>query len=228
MMSDYDLGSEPTMSKLECDLLDVCLVRSAERHSHLCPRQVLGVRIGLYALRLLGLEHERKDKQLFVFMETDGCAADGVEVATNCSVGRRTMRMVDYGRVAATFVDQASGRAIRLSPRHDVREASGRYMPDAKTRWLAYLEAYKLIPSRELVAVQPVELTVSLRAIISKAGIRVNCEACGEEIFNGREVRRQDKALCRACAGESYYTPSAQPHVLRRPTCASMALAVAD
>lgn len=226
MKSEYDLGSEPTMSKLECDLLDICLERSAERHSHLCPRQVLGVRIGLYALRLLGLEHERKDKKLFVFMETDGCAADGVAVATNCSVGRRTMRMVDYGRVAATFVDQASDRAIRLSPHHDVREASGRYMPDAKTRWLAYLEAYKLIPSRELISVQPVELTVSLRAIISKAGLRVNCEVCGEEIFNGREVWRQNRLLCRSCAGESYYR--VQPSILQRQIPAAMVSAMAD
>ena len=90
-------------------------------HRHLCPRQVLGVRMGLYAGELLGLALPQPDKRLYTIMETDGCAADGVAVAVNCWVGRRTMRIEDYGKVAATFVDTQTGQAMRIVPRASVR-----------------------------------------------------------------------------------------------------------
>jgi formylmethanofuran dehydrogenase subunit E len=88
--------------------LNQLLDRSAELHNHLCPRQVLGVRIGMYAGELLGLELPQTDKRLYTFVETDGCFADGVSVAAGCWLGRRTMRLMDYGKVAAVFVDTCS------------------------------------------------------------------------------------------------------------------------
>ena len=50
-------------------------------------------------------ELPQTDKRLYTFVETDGCFADGVMVATGCSLGHRTLRLIDYGKVAATFVD---------------------------------------------------------------------------------------------------------------------------
>src|SRR5215210_7732568 len=91
------------------------LERTAALHDHLCPRQVLGVRIGMYAADLFGLDLPQSDKRLFTFVETDGCFADGVSVSTGCWMGHRTMRAIDYGKVAATFVDTRSMRSIRVS-----------------------------------------------------------------------------------------------------------------
>ena len=79
------------------------LKESAALHRHLCPRQVLGVRMGLLAAEVMGLDLPQTDKRLLTIIETDGCAADGISVATGCWVGRRTLRVEDYGKVAATF-----------------------------------------------------------------------------------------------------------------------------
>lgn len=177
----------------------------ASFHDHLCPRQVLGLRMGLHASDQLGLSLPQTDKRLFVFVETDGCFADGVLAATGCSLGHRTMRLVDFGKAAATFVDTLTGQALRLAPLPTVRQEAERCCPTAASRWHAQLEAYQVMPADHLFSVQPVTLTVSLQAIISQPGLRVLCDQCGEEIMNAREVRMDGRTLCRACAGEAYY-----------------------
>jgi formylmethanofuran dehydrogenase subunit E len=181
------------------------LAESAAQHRHLCPRQVLGARMGLLGAQRLGVEIPNSDKRLLVFVETDGCAADGVSAATGCTVGHRTLRVIDFGKVAATFVDTATGRAVRIVPRHEARAAAQRYAPAARSRWHAQLAAYQIIPDVELLAARTVRLTVSLEQLLSKPGRRVNCEACDEEILNEREIVHEEMILCRACAGEGYY-----------------------
>ena len=178
-------------------------------HRHLCPRQVLGVRMGLYAGELLGLALPQTDKRLYTIMETDGCAADGVAVAVNCWVGRRTMRVEDYGKVAATFVDTQTGQAIRIVPRASVRGDARAYAPQAANKWEAQLIGYQLMPCAELFDVQEVQLRTPIAQIISRPGRKALCGVCGEEIMNEREVWRAGMALCRACAGEGYYDISA-------------------
>ena len=187
------------------DRLSELLERSASLHHHLCPRQVLGVRLGRLAGRRLGLDLPQQDKRLFVFMETDGCAADGVAVATGCSVGRRTMRILDFGKVAATFVDTTSGEALRIRPHPDARRRAREACRDAPDRWHAQLQAYQILPDEELLATDDVQLLVDLDAIISRPGSRAVCQDCGEEVINEREVRTDGRTVCRACAGEAYY-----------------------
>ena len=109
---------EERLFVLAPDLLEAC----AARHTRLCPRQVLGLRMGLFGAKTLGLDVPRPDKRLLVIAETDGCMADGLITATGCSVGRRTLRIVDYGKVAATFVDVETGRAVRITPREGVAQ----------------------------------------------------------------------------------------------------------
>ena len=135
---------------------------SAERHRHLCPRQVLGVRMGLLGLCRLNLLSEGEylfdnaKKRLLTIMETDGCGADGVAVATDCHMGRRTLRVVDFGKMAATFVDTMTGRAIRIAPSVQSRELAPEYAPGARSRWHAYLEAYQVMPDDVLLEWRPV------------------------------------------------------------------------
>lgn len=194
------------------EVLEPLLNETARRHQHLCPRQVLGVRLGLAGLRELGLADGcyrprflNTSKRLLTIVETDGCGADGVGVATDCLVGRRTLRVFDYGKVAATLVDTVTGRAVRLAPAAGIRSLAVVHAPAAASQWHSYLSAYQSIPDQELLRIQHVELTRSLAEILSKPGVRVKCELCCEEIMNEREVRRDGTILCRSCAGESYY-----------------------
>ncbi len=188
------------MNRLQ-SLLEEC----ARRHAHLCPRQVLGVRMGLKAGEVLNLQLPRKDKRLFTFVEIDGCTTDGIAVATGCNVGRRTMHIVDFGKIAATFVDQETGSAIRIHPHPNLRNAAMCYTSQANDRWHAYLIAYQQMSSDELFLIDHVTLTISLEKMVSKESARARCTHCGEEIFNEREVQMNGITLCKACAGEAYY-----------------------
>ena len=184
------------------------LHHSAELHQHLCPRQVLGVRMGLAGGRWLGLDVPQTDKRLLTIVETDGCGADGIAVATGCSLGRRTMYFYDFGKVAATFIDTATGRAVRVVPSSLSRKLAKTYAPEAEDRWHAYLLGYQRMPEEELLDIREVSLTISVAELLSKDGYRVSCDICGEEIINEREVLREGLTLCRSCAGGRYYYPA--------------------
>ena len=186
-------------------LLEELLQRSAELHHHLCPRQVLGVRMGLLGGRLLELVVPQRDKRLLAIVETDGCASDGVAVATNCWVGRRTMRVLDFGKVAVTFVDTQTNRAMRIAPSQQSRHLAEQYAATAESRWHAYLLGYQHMPDAELFSVRPVQLRFSLEELLSKESYRVICAHCGEEVTNQREVIQDGRTLCRPCAGHGYY-----------------------
>lgn len=206
--------------------LSKLLQRSAEKHSHLCPRQVLGVRMGLLGIKRLELADTDLSRRLLVIMETDGCAADGVAAATGCTVGNRKLRILDYGKVAATFVDLNCNAAARITPKAGIRNFARSWAPEAKNRWHAQLEAYQIMPDGQLFNCQWVNLTISLERLLSKPVYRVDCQACGEEIINQREVVLGEKILCQACAGPSYYSnrnfnelelPETRSHPQARP-----------
>ncbi len=186
------------------------LERLNDLHDHICPRQVLGARMGIYAAELLGLDLPQHDKRVCTFVETDGCFADGVMVATGCALGHRTMHLMDFGKVAATFVDTQTERAFRIAPHVLSRARAAEHEPDAKSRWHAQLAAYQVMPLSELFHAEPVLITVSLKALISRPGVRVTCTQCGEEILNQREVMVAGKILCQSCAGANYCSPLAQ------------------
>jgi formylmethanofuran dehydrogenase subunit E len=188
------------------DSLKELLNRCASRHRNLCPRQVLGVRMALAGASLLGMELPRGDKKLLVIAEIDGCFVNGIEVASGCSVGHRTLRVEDYGKVAATFVQVENGRALRLAPLPGVRQRAWLYAPEQPRRYFAQLHGYQHMPAGELFSFQEVALVTPVRDLVSRPGVRVNCDTCGEEIINERQVRCGDTVLCRGCAGPAYYT----------------------
>lgn len=203
--------------QLSTSSLDKILQTSAALHHHLCPRQVIGARMGLYAGQLLRLDLPQTDKRLLTFIETDGCASDGVAVATNCWVGQRTMRVEDYGKVAATFVDTQTGEAIRLVPRADLRQRAHDLFAATRHNWEAELLGYQRLPAEEMFTVQSVTLNMPLEKIISRAGRKALCNVCGEEIMNERQILRAGLMLCRACAGESYYRVASLDVMLYQP-----------
>jgi len=166
---------------------------------------VLGVRIGLAGSDALGIDVPREDKKLLVIVETDGCFVSGVEVVTGCAVRHRTLRVEDYGKVAATFVDVESARAVRVARRLDIRQRAKDYAPEEKRRYFAMLKGYQRMPVEELLSIEEVTLADPLESIISRAGVRVNCDECGEEIINERDIIRSNRILCLPCADSSYY-----------------------
>lgn len=194
------------------EVLTPLLEESAALHRHLCPRQILGVRLGLGGLRALGFvgadwqpRFQNRRKRLLTIVELAGCGADGIATATNCSVGARTLWVEDYGKLAATLVDVLNKTAVRVAPRAEVREVAQCYAPNARSRWHAYLDAYRIMPDEQLLSIQPVRLRRPAPDILSRPGVRVDCDRCGEEITNEREVLRDGETLCRSCAGDSYY-----------------------
>lgn len=161
--------------------------------------------MGLAGLQALGFEPGWRNKRLLILVETDGCFADGIDAATGCSVGHRTLRVEDYGKIAAAFVDCASGRAVRVTPKLDVRQRALAYAPNEKRHYFAQLMAYQVMPDADLLSIREVSLTIPVEVLVGRPGVRVNCMLCGEEIINGREVTQGELILCRACAKGAYY-----------------------
>jgi formylmethanofuran dehydrogenase subunit E len=156
------------------------------------------------------------EKGALVFIESDGCFADGIEVATGATVGHRTLRVEDLGKIAAAFANIQSGLTLRLAPRLDVRERALHYAPEVKNRYYAQLKGYQLMPAAELFSFEEIQLEPALETVLSRPGLRTHCERCGEEIINARQVTAAGQVLCATCAGtESYYRKVAARRALR-------------
>jgi formylmethanofuran dehydrogenase subunit E len=194
--------------------LDKLLKISASNHRHLCPRQVLGIRMGLAGASILNIEVPCNDKRLLVIVETDGCFVSGILAATGCNVNHRTLRIEDYGKVAATFVHVSTAQSIRLAPRNDIRQRAQFYAPHADRRYQAQLLGYQAMPIDELFTVQEIRLNSTLESLLSQPGKRTSCDRCGEEIINGREIQEDGLTLCIACKGAAYYQVAEAERVL--------------
>ena len=186
--------------------LDALREESTAYHGHLCPGQVLGVRLALRGCRELGIERPREEKKrLVVYVEIDRCAADAISVVTGCQLGKRTLKYLDYGKLAATFVDLKTGRAVRLAVRAEARPLAGRFHREGMSPADTQVVAYQEMTDAELFTITPVRLKVPEMDLPGPPRRRVICEDCGEEVNDGREVMRHHRALCHACADGAYY-----------------------
>jgi formylmethanofuran dehydrogenase subunit E len=161
--------------------------------------------MGLAGLVALGLKVPLTTRTGLVYIETDGCFADGIRVATGATVGHRTLRVQDLGKIAATFTDLKLGASLRLAPQLDVRTRALEYAPDEKRRYFAQLQGYQVMPDEELFSFQRVEIQVPPLQVISHPNARAHCSICGEEIINEREVVVEGKVRCQTCAYGGYY-----------------------
>jgi formylmethanofuran dehydrogenase subunit E len=186
--------------------LSEILEMSARDHPHLCPRQILGARMGQAGLGALGFDQPPSGKRLLVIIETDGCFLDGLSAATDCTPGHRTLRIEDQGKTAAVFVDTATARAIRVAPQLDIRARAGLHAPAERRRYFAQLHAYRVMPVEEMFTFTPVRFKTPLEAILSRPRARVCCASCGEEVMNGRTVCRDGAEVCLPCAHGRYYS----------------------
>ena len=202
------------MKTEEQDIMDfrTLLEESARIHGHLCPGQVLGVKMSMLGLREIGITDPRgKDrKSIIVFVEMDRCATDAVQSVTGCSLGHRTMKFMDYGKMAATFLNLKTGKAVRVIAREDSRQKAKEYFPEIENKYETQLEAYKIMSDGELFDVMEVQVKVKNEDMPGRPLRRIQCESCGEYVQDMREVRRDGKVLCRACADTGYYGPVGQ------------------
>ena len=189
--------------------LDEYLVDAKEAHGHLCAGQVLGVRMAMVGLEKLAIDDPRgKDrKRLVTFVEIDRCATDAVGVVTGCRLGKRALKFRDWGKMAATFVDVESGRAVRVAAKESSKALAKAMHPELESKNQQQMLAYREMPEQDLFDVQWVKVQLPPEEFPGYKGERIVCTQCGEGINFRREVRRDDAILCRGCAGERYYQP---------------------
>ncbi len=187
------------------------LLREAEiAHGHLCAGQVLGVRMAMLGLDLLGIEDPkgRDRKRLITFVEIDRCMTDAIGVVTGCRLGKRALKFRDWGKVAATFVDLQNDRAVRIAARESSKALARQMHPEIESKNQQQMLAYREMPTEALFDVQWVKVHLAPEEMPGYKGERIVCAYCGEGINFQREVRRDGETLCKACADGKYYEPA--------------------
>jgi formylmethanofuran dehydrogenase subunit E len=180
-----------------------------QAHGHMCAGQVLGLRMALYGVRLLGFEDPTgaDRKRLVTFIEIDRCATDAIPIVTGCRLGKRALKFRDFGKVAATFCDLRENRAIRVLARDSAKQQAAEMYPEIQNKNQQQMRAYREMPDVQLFDFQWVRVSIGPEDLPGYKAPRVVCAACGESINFKREVVRDGRTLCRACAGERYYDP---------------------
>ena len=188
---------------------DEYVAMAAEAHGHICAGQILGLRMALYGLELLGIgDPAGKDrKRLITFVEIDRCATDAIPVVTGCRMGKRALKFRDFGKVAATFCDLEADRAVRLVARESSKQRAREMYPEIADKNAQQMRAYREMPAAELFDHQWVRVRVGPEELPGYKAPRAVCAECGEGVSFKREVVRDGRVLCRACAGERYYEP---------------------
>ncbi len=171
------------------DLLDRCIAY----HGHLCVGQALGVRLALKGMELIGTSDPKK---MIVFIENDRCIADAIQIVTGTRIGRRSAKLINYGKMAAAFLDTEAGAAYRVNVRHLTSEV---------TRSKEAIREILHVPDAELLVWKRVKVSMKPEDFPGPPRRTVNCSRCSEKIFDGREVSSNEGSLCLSCAHGSYY-----------------------
>jgi formylmethanofuran dehydrogenase subunit E len=186
---------------------ETLLEGSSQAHGHLCPGQVVGVRMAMLGCRLIGLDdprHPDQIRKIIVYVEIDRCAADAIAFVTGVKLGRRSLKFVDNGIMAATFVNLENGKAVRILSTENSRDLVSQYAPDGNKKE-QQLEAYKAMPDDVLFQVQPVAVEVPVNDLPGPSRFKAQCEQCGQIVRDKKEVLRGGRVLCRHCAYGAYF-----------------------
>src|ERR1700688_2386134 len=177
---------------------------AAVAHGHICAGQVLGVRLAMLGIRELGLDPVAERKRIVTYVEIDRCVTDAVALVANCRLGKRALKFRDWGKVAATFVDLKTGRAVRVAAKESSKQAAREMFPGLEKE-AGQQKAYAQLSDDILFDTKWVRVEVQPEDLPGFKGPRVVCAECGEGINFKREVVKNGRSLCRSCAGESYY-----------------------
>jgi formylmethanofuran dehydrogenase subunit E len=187
--------------------LEEYLEQAEKSHGHMCAGQVLGVRMAVLGCEKIGITDPRHSerKNILVFVEIDRCAADAINTVTGCRLGKRTLKYHDYGKLAATFLNLKTDEAVRVVALDSSREAADIAFPEIENKYQRQLQAYKVLPDESLFKTERVKVNVPAQDQPGRPISRVSCQECGEGINDQREVIKDDRLLCRACAGDAYF-----------------------
>jgi len=192
------------------------LLHEAEiAHGHLCAGQILGVRLAMLGCARLGIDDPRgaDRKRLVTFVEIDRCATDAIAVVTGCRLGKRALKFRDWGKMAATFVDLTSGRAIRIAARESSKQRARELYPHIEPKNQQQMLAYREMSDADLFTEQWVRVPIEPRELPGYKSVRIVCSVCGEGINYDREILRPagdtTAILCQGCADPAarYYHP---------------------
>jgi formylmethanofuran dehydrogenase subunit E len=188
--------------------LDEYLKESYSFHGENCPGQVIGTRMAIVGCREIGLEDPKSDEQrkkIIVYVEMDRCATDAIMAVTGCRPGKRTLKIVDYGIMAATFINLDTGKAVRVVAREEARSLASKYAPEITEKYNQQREAYKIMPEEELFKIEEVTVEIPPEDMPGKTLRRVRCERCGDYVQDCKEVRIDRQILCKPCALGGYF-----------------------
>lgn len=195
---------------------NVMLEKAISFHGHACVGLVLGTRIAMAGLRRLGINDPSKTRDLIIYVEIDRCLADAIQATTGCTIGKRRLKHVDYGKFAATFVDASKNRAVRISVNEKASKLAMKYgeehglsergkIVSRKQEMKIMAEAYSKMPDADLLNIRDVTVRVPKWDLPGLPKRKVLCDICGETIFDGREKVKKGPILCRPCAEGAYY-----------------------
>ena len=184
------------------ETLEELLPKAEAAHGHMCPGQILGVRMALLGLKSLGIDDPvgADRKRLVTFVEIDRCATDAIGMVTGCRLGKRTLKFRDWGKMAATFVDLASSRGVRVVALEDSRELARKLFPHIESKSAQQMAAYRELPDAELFLEQWVHVDVDESELPGFKRERLVCAQCGEGVNFGRFVEAKGRKLCLSCA----------------------------
>ena len=201
---------EPAVHSMES--FDELLRKAELAHGHMCAGQILGVRMALLGLELLGIAdpHGADRKRLITFVEIDRCATDAIALVTGCRLGKRALKFRDWGKMAATFVDLATDRAVRVVALENSRELARQLYPNIENKGKQQMLAYRELRDEQLFSMQWVRVQVASAEMPGNKGDRFLCPRCGEGVNFGRFEEAGDERLCLSCARPElrYWTPA--------------------
>lgn len=189
---------------------ETLLTQSAQAHGHLCPGQVIGVKMAMEGCRLIGLDDPGtlpQIKKLIIYVEMDRCATDAISHVTGVKLGRRSLKFIDNGIMAATFVNLESGNAFRIVSKESSREDAIHFAPEINDKRLQQLEAYKRMGTDDLFSIQQVIVDIPACDMPGPTRFKAICEQCGQVVRDKKEVYKNNQTLCKPCALGSYYQP---------------------
>lgn len=181
------------------EIFEEQLEKAGKFHGDICGGIVIGTKLAIYALGKLGMELNQKNKDLIVFLEIDRCMSDAVQAVTGCSMGKRSLKQMNYGKFAASFYKISTGESFRVTD----LDANSKEKRDETTEEM--IERFKKTPSDELFSLQPVEIILNENELPGSPRDKVFCVSCNEKVMDGKQIVIGGKSLCKSCAEGSYY-----------------------
>lgn len=188
--------------------LDGLIAECGRLHGHICPGQLLGVRMAVLGCHLIGIEDPRglDRKKLFIWIEIDRCVTDAISAVTGVRLGKRSLKFLDYGKVAATFLNFSENLAYRIVAKEESRELADALFPTIADKKERQMLTYRGADVSALFKVDAVRLELDEFEMPGRPRRRIICAQCGEGVNDGRELLDGlNRKICRSCAFGTYY-----------------------